>query len=69
MPSIVIWRCSCGRRYRARVERSQNVGKATVRCVDCAREETGPFSGAVIEIQDEFGKWVRTSFEADPSRN
>ena len=69
MPSIVIWRCTCGKRYRALLARAQNIGKTTVRCAGCAREQTGPFTGAVIEVQDEFGRWLKTSPKEDPSRN
>lgn len=61
MPSIVTWRCSCGRRYRAQFDKAENVSRSVFRCPYCKHEENGPFNGARVEVQDELGTWVGVS--------
>jgi len=58
MPSVIIWRCVCGKRYRARTEEGADTAKRTVRCPYCSHEEPRVFSGAIVEIQDETGSWA-----------
>jgi hypothetical protein len=58
MPSVVTWRCSCGRRYRAQFDKADNVSKTAFQCPYCEHTEKGPFSGAAIQVQDEIGKWL-----------
>lgn len=63
MPSVITWRCGCGRRYRAQFDKANNVSLTVFLCPYCDREEKGPFAGAAIQVQDEIGEWLPVSRE------
>ena len=69
MPSVITWKCSCGARYRARCDNFDNSRDCIVHCPYCLRLETGPFSGAVIEVQTESGSWRTLSVRTEPAAN